>query len=250
MKKRICLNADVGELPGEQGRQLDRMILDVVTRCSIACGGHAGDEKTMEMTIDAACARGVLVGAHPAYPDREGFGRSRTNVSDVALETSLINQVQLLSEIARRQAVSLAHVKPHGSLYNDGAKDRNLADLVVRICRLVNIPTLIGPPGSALEVAAHGAGLSYVAEAFADRSYEADGHLTPRTLEGAVLTDKERQLSQVIGLVEQGEVLARTGERVSIEAQTICLHGDTPGAAKTAAALREALLARGIRIEA
>jgi UPF0271 protein len=250
MKKSICLNADVGELPGEDGRALDRAILDIVTRCSIACGGHAGDDTSMEATLRAADVRGVQAGAHPSYPDREGFGRSRANVSNEDLEVSLLSQVRRLKAIARDRGVEVAHLKPHGSLYNDAAKDRVLADMVASLCQRTDIAILIGPPNSELQMAAQRSGLAFVAEAFADRSYEADGSLTPRSLPGAVITDEALQLEQVLRLIERHEVLARTGEQVALDAQTICLHGDTPGAAKSAFALKQALQARGVAIEA
>ena len=246
----ICLNADVGELPGEEGRALDRVILDVVTRCSIACGGHAGDTASMTATIRAAQARGVLSGAHPSYPDREGFGRRRANIDNRALEESLLSQVRSLKAIARETGAAVMHVKPHGALYNDAAKDRDLAGIVVSVCQRSGIDTLLGPPGSLLARAAERTGLVYIAEAFADRSYEADGSLTPRSVPGAVIADEAQQAEQVIRLIEKGEVIACTGERVSVNAQTICLHGDTPGAAQAALALKQALVARGIAIRA
>jgi len=250
MSKSICLNADVGELPGDEGRALDRAILDVVTRCSIACGGHAGDDDTMTATIRAADARGVRIGAHPSYPDREGFGRSRIDISDADLELSLLSQVRRLKSIARERGAAVGHLKPHGSLYNDAAKDRALADMVAGVCVRTDIDTLIGPAGSQLQAAADAAGLTFVAEAFADRSYEADGSLTPRSMPGAVITDEAGQLAQVLRLIDTGAVTARTGENVPVAAQTICLHGDTPGAARAAFALKQALVARGIRIGA
>lgn len=250
MSTRICLNADVGELPGDDGRALDRAILDVVTRCNIACGGHAGDDESMAATIHAATARGVRIGAHPSYPDREGFGRTRPSIGDQELEQSLLSQVRALKAIANGQGASVIHLKPHGSLYNDAAKDDGLSAMVVSICQQINVPQLLGPPGSVLERKASEAGLVFVAEAFADRSYEADASLTPRTLPGAVMTDEAIQLAQAISIVEVGEVIARTGERVRVQAQTICLHGDTPGAAGSAFALKRALLARGIEIAA
>jgi UPF0271 protein len=248
MSTRICLNADVGELPGDNGRALDRAILDVVTRCNIACGGHAGDDESMAATIQAAVARNVLIGAHPSYPDREGFGRTRPSVSDQELEQSLLSQVRALKTIAHEQGATIAHLKPHGTLYNDAAKDESLAGIVISTCQRMGIPELLGPPGSALERKARQAGLVFVAEAFADRSYEADASLTPRALPGAVMTDEAMQLAQVVSIVEAGEVIARTGERVRVQAQTICLHGDTPGAAGSALALKRALVARGIEI--
>ena len=250
MNRSICLNADVGELPGDEGRALDRAILDVVTRCNIACGGHAGDDESMSATIRAADARGVRIGAHPSYPDRKGFGRARIDISDADLEFSLISQVRRLKAIARERGARVAHLKPHGSLYNDAAKDNALADMVAAVCVRSGIDTLIGQPGSQLQAAAEAVGLVFIAEAFADRSYEADGRLTPRSLPGAVITDGTGQLTQVLGLIETGRVTARTGETVSLDAETICLHGDTPGAARAAFALKQALMVRGIRIEA
>ncbi|WP_321489646.1 5-oxoprolinase subunit PxpA [uncultured Hyphomonas sp.] len=250
MSKSTCLNADVGELPGDEGRALDRAILDVVTRCSIACGGHAGDDESMTATMRAADARGVLIGAHPSYPDRAGFGRSRINISDADLELSLLSQVRRLKAIGRERGVPLVHLKPHGSLYNDAARDRALADMVATVCVRTDIDTLIGPPSSELTAAAEATGLTFIAEAFADRAYEADGSLTPRSMPGAVITDAAGQLAQVLSLVQSGRVTARTGEAVYLVAQTICLHGDTPGAARSAFHLKQALLDRGLSIEA
>jgi UPF0271 protein len=250
MRTSICLNADVGELVGQEGRALDRAILDVVTRCNIACGGHAGDNETMAATILAAQVRNVRAGAHPSYPDREGFGRLRANISNEDLMRSLMSQVRTLKAIARDRNVRIAHLKPHGSLYNDAAKDEALADLVVTLCQKTEISELIGPPGSALEAKAQKAGIEFIAEGFADRSYETDGRLTPRDVEGAVITDEQKQLRQVINLIERGAVTGRTGEEVPVPAQTICLHGDTPGAARSAFLLKRALLERGVSIEA
>ena len=250
MRTSICLNADVGELPGPEGRALDRAILDIVTRCSIACGGHAGDDETMAATIHAARARGVLIGAHPSYPDRAGFGRSRANIGDEDLEESLLSQVRMLKAVARERNAPVVHLKPHGMLYNDAARDDALARLVVAICERTDIAALIGPPGSRLHAEADRAGLEFVPEAFADRAYSADGGLTPRTEPGAVITDENGQISQVMHLLESSEVIAITGERISIDAKTICLHGDTPGAARSAFMLKQALVSRGITIEA
>lgn len=250
MKTHICLNADVGELPGTEGRALDRTILDVVTRCSIACGGHAGDNESMAATIHAASARAVRSGAHPSYPDREGFGRSRANVSNEELARSLLSQVRTLKAIAREHNAKIAHLKPHGALYNDAAKDDALAEIVVSLCQKTDITELIGPPGSAVEKLAREAGITFIGEAFADRAYETDGSLTPRILEGALITDETRQLAQVMSLIEMGGVRTRTGEIVAVPAQTICLHGDTPGAARSAFLLKQALLERGVTIEA
>lgn len=248
MTRSICLNADIGELPGEAGRALDRAILRVVSRCSIACGGHAGDAASMALTLEMAQAFGVLAGAHPSYPDREGFGRSRNNVSAAELAASLKDQVSDLLRIAAATGTQVRHIKPHGALYNDAAKDAGLATMVAALCLETGIPVLLGPPASEMERAARAGGLTYIAEGFADRSYEADLSLTPRNLPGAVFHDAESQRAQALSLVLRHEVTTRTGETIPLHVQTLCLHGDTPGAAENAALLRAALEAQGIAI--
>ncbi len=248
MTRSICLNADIGELPGEAGRALDRAILQVVSRCSIACGGHAGDAVSMAQTLRMATEQGVLAGAHPSYPDREGFGRSRNNVSPEALARSLKDQVSELLHIAATTGAVVHHIKPHGALYNDAVRDKDLADLVVTLCVDSGIRTLLGPPASEMERAARAAGLTYIAEGFADRAYEADLTLTPRSLPGAVYEDHETQRQQVLAMALDHHVTARTGETIPLHVQTICLHGDTPGAAENAALLRAELEAQGIAI--
>lgn len=248
MTQSICLNADIGELPGEAGRALDKEILQVVTRCSIACGGHAGDAASMRQTLRMAMAAGVLTGAHPSYPDRQGFGRSRNSLSLSALATSLRGQMSAFAQAARDTAAVIHHVKPHGALYNDAASDPELAALVAGLCLEAGISTLLGPPASRLEAAARRSGLIYLAEGFADRSYEADGSLTPRSLPGAVLTDPEAQAAQALQIVRSRQVTAHTGETIALNVSTLCLHGDTPGAAKNADRLRRALEQEGIEI--
>ncbi|MFN4025418.1 MAG: 5-oxoprolinase subunit PxpA [Hyphomonas sp.] len=248
MTRSICLNADIGELPGEAGRALDGDILKVVTRCNIACGGHAGDEESMAATLSMAAKAGVLVGAHPSYPDREGFGRTRNSASQADLATSLEAQVAGLIAIAGRIGTRVSHIKPHGALYNDAARDPDLGALVAGLCRESRIPTLLGPPASELETAARKAGIAYIAEGFADRSYEPDGSLTPRSVPGSVFEDHERQCAQVLSIVLDRRVKTRTGTFIELPVQTICLHGDTPGAAANAARLRAALDNRGIAV--
>lgn len=248
MTRSICLNADIGELPGEAGRALDRAILSQVSRCSIACGGHAGDAESMTQTLQMAQEYGVLAGAHPSYPDREGFGRSRNNISAEALAASLKDQVSDLLRIAAATGTQVCHIKPHGTLYNDAAKDAGLATMVAALCAETGIPVLLGPPASEMERAARASGLTYVAESFADRAYEADLSLSPRNLPGAVFHDAESQSAQALSIALRHEVITRTGETVPLHVQTLCLHGDTPGAAENAARLRAVLEARGITI--
>lgn len=248
MSPSICLNADIGELPGSAGRALDNAILKVVSRCSIACGGHAGDAGSMRETLGMAAASGVLAGAHPSYPDREGFGRRRNNITLPDLEDSLMSQVSDLLEIAAASGHTVHHIKPHGALYNDAARDVALAELVARICTRAGIAVLLGPPASEMERAAEPAGLRYVAEGFADRAYEPDLSLTPRSEPGAVIEDAGAQSRQALDMVLRHSIRTRGGQSFPIRVETICMHGDTPGAAQGAAHLRQQLEQQGVVI--
>ena len=250
MSRTICLNSDIGELPGEAGRAMDRAILDVVSRCNIACGGHAGDEQSMRATLKAAKARNVVAGVHPSYPDRENFGRKSVALAREELEVSLRQQVRTLTSLARQQGVAVDHLKPHGALYNDAARDTSLAESVIRIAREARIQTIIGPPNSMLSKIALATGMGFLAEGFADRRYAGDGSLVPRTEPQAMLEQPEDQIAQVIGMIETGTVIAVNGKSVPLQIDTICLHGDTAGAVQSALALREALHERDIEISA
>lgn len=250
MSRSICLNADLGELEGPEGRALDEAILGVVTRCNVACGGHAGDDASMRETVRRAKAAGVRIGAHPSYPDRENFGRLTLGISPNVLSAALEDQVRALLRIAGEQEACVSHLKPHGALYNDAARDAELSELIVAVMHRTGITQLLGPPGSALEAVARSAGVSFVAEGFADRGYEADGSLTPRSLAGAVLTDEAIVEENALRMARHSAVVTRTGETLSLSIGTICLHSDTPGAAAHAVRIREALEAAGIRVEA
>lgn len=250
MSRSICLNADLGELPGTEGRSLDAAILGVITRCNIACGGHAGDDESMRETVRRANAAGVRTGAHPSYPDRENFGRVSLKMAPEQLTAALEKQIAALRRIVSEEGGALAHLKPHGALYNDAARDSGLAALIVEATRRAGITELLGPPNSALERAARAAGLAFIAEGFADRTYEADGTLTPRSIPGAVITDEHAVEAAALRMAVHGTIWARTGETLSLGIGTICLHSDTPGAATHAACIRKALEAAGIRVEA
>lgn len=250
MNLSICLNSDIGELPGETGRAMDRAILDVVSRCSIACGGHAGDDESMRATLKAAKARNVVVGAHPSYPDRTNFGRKSMDLPRDELESTLRQQVRTLASLARLQGVAVDHLKPHGALYNDAARDSTLAELIVRIAREARIRAVVGPPNSMISKVAHATGMDFLAEGFADRRYAGDGSLVSRSEPGAMLEAHHEQSAQVISIVEHGAVPVLDAKRIPLHVDTICLHGDTAGAVQSALALREALHARGIEIKA
>jgi UPF0271 protein len=228
----IDLNADLGE-----GDPYDLELLRIVSSCNIACGGHAGDEETMRATVLSASENGVSIGAHPSYPDREGFGRRSRFTAGEELLGSLIMQIEALNFVVAGIGATLAHVKPHGALYNDAVNDRELAEIIASaISATVPNAAFVGLPESELQNAAVEHGLDFVAEGFIDRAYQENGQLVPRSEPGAVHKSLELVLPQAVSLV--GKV------------DTLCIHGDTPGAADAAAAVREELERQGVEIRA
>lgn len=242
----IDLNADLGE-----GAPSDEALLHVVSSANIACGGHAGDDETMARTVQMAIVNGVAVGAHPGYPDRDGFGRESGFMHGDALYESLTGQVKRLADIAAQQGARLSHVKPHGALYNDAVRDAELADVIARVAaETPGAPAFMGMAGTELQAAAVRHGLPFIAEAFIDRAYEADGTLVSRKEPGAVHEDLNVATTQAARLAIDGQVTARNGEEISVRADTLCIHGDTAGAAEKARAVRDVLESRGVEIRA
>lgn len=210
-----------------------------ITSCSIACGYHAGDPGTMRATVALAVERGVAVGAHPGFPDLEGFGRRELQVSPRDVEDFVVYQVGVLAGIAAAQGVRLQHVKPHGALYNMACRDAELADAVARAMKSIDGDMILfGLPGSELIRAGERAGLRTAREGFADRAYRPDGSLVPRSAPGAVIHEP--------GLVAERAVELATSGRVD----TICVHSDTPGAAALAGRIRAALASAGVEVKA
>ena len=235
MKAELDFNCDLGEGCGD-----DAAIIPLLSSASIACGGHAGDAETMRATIALCLEHGVAIGAHPSLPDREHFGRRDLPVTPEETHAFVRGQVETLAAIANEQGARLRHVKPHGALYNRAARDRAIADAIAAAVRAFDPQLwLVGLSGSALIDAGEAIGLKVAHEAFVERRYEADGTLTPRTLPGAVL-DLEESLAQLYDLM-RGFAVARTGERVPLRMDTICLHGDRPDA-KAFAELMHAIL--------
>ncbi|HKJ20734.1 MAG TPA: 5-oxoprolinase subunit PxpA [Woeseiaceae bacterium] len=242
----IDLNADLGE-----GAAFDAELMQIVSSANIACGAHAGDAESMVMTVRDAISNGVAVGAHPGYPDREGFGRESGFMSGDALYESLTEQVTTLTDIAAELGAHLGHVKPHGALYNDAVRDPDLADIIARvIAEAPGEPAFMGMAGTELERAAEQHGLTFIAEAFVDRAYEPDGTLVSRKEPGAVHEDLAVVTTQAVRLAKNGETTARNGEIVKVRADTLCIHGDTPGAAEKARAVRDVLESHGVDIRA
>jgi UPF0271 protein len=239
----VDLNADVGE-----GMD-DALLLPYVTSANVACGVHAGDPVTMDQTVEMALSRGVRVGAHPGYPDRENFGRVLVEMSADEIENLVVYQVSALAGFVRSRGGRMTHVKPHGALYHSGAEFPDVARAIAEGVRRVGTDlVLVGAAGSMLIGAGEEAGLPIAAEAFADRRYRADGTLVPRGRPGAVIVDPEEAAEQAVALARDGIVVAEDSSRLSIRADTICLHGDTPGAVEIARKIHERFRIAGIRI--
>ncbi len=246
MKLRIDLNADLGE--GVSG---ERALLGLVSSASIACGFHAGDPSSMSASIAAARDAGVAVGAHPSLADRENFGRTELSVTPEEVFALVVYQVGALQAIATSLGVRPNHVKPHGALYNMAARDPALADAVAQaICAVDRSLLLFAPDQSALAQAGAATKLRVAREVFADRNYLPDGSLVSRTRPDALLHDAEEAATRVLRILQEGVVRAVDGSDIAIAADTICLHGDAPGALAFAQKLRAALGAAGIAVAA
>ena len=248
---RIDLNCDCGESFGPWPMGDDAGVLPHISSANIACGAHAGDPDTMRRTVRLARELGVAVGAHPGFPDLQGFGRRVLPLSTDEIANSLLAQVGALHAIARAEGVRLAHVKPHGALYNHAAVTPPVAQAIAEaVAAFDRTLILMVLAGSAMEQAGQAAGLQIACEAFADRVYEADGTLRARRHSDSMIFDYEQNLQQVINIVQHGYVIAHDGTRVAVQADTVCLHGDTPGAAERAAFLRNGLREVGVEVAA
>ena len=244
----IDLNADVGESVGPWPMGDDERLIPLVTSVNIACGFHAGDPVTIARTVQLADDAGAAIGAHPGYPDLLGFGRRDMALSAAELEAAIVYQVGAVAAFARAAGSEIRHVKAHGALYNRAATDRAVADAIARaVRRCSGSLVLVGLAGSALLDAGRDAGLAVAAEAFPDRAYEPDGSLRSRRLPGAVLTDSAEVAARAVAMA-RGRVVAGDGATLPLAADTLCLHGDTPGAVEHAIAVRAALEAAGIRL--
>ena len=249
--KRIDLNCDMGELPEAIADGTQEALLRSITSANVACGGHAGDERTMRTTIEQAMRAGVAVGAHPGYPDRENFGRLELKMSPDAVANSVYEQVRVLAEVAAKCGAKLVHVKPHGALYNQAVKNRELAEAITRgVGKYSKDLVLMGLAGSPMLDVFREAGFAVAAEAFADRRYEPDGTLRSRKFEDALIRNPDEAAWQALGIAERGVVIASDGNEVPVDAQTICIHGDTPGSVQIAAAVASTLRESGVTLNA
>nr|WP_088104266.1 5-oxoprolinase subunit PxpA [Halalkalibacter urbisdiaboli] len=248
---RVDLNSDVGESYGAFQVGEDALVFDAITSANIACGYHAGDHNVMAKTVKLAKEKGVAVGAHPGYLDLQGFGRRFIQMSPEDIYHLVLYQLGALSGFCRIAGVKMKHVKPHGALYNVAAKERTVAAAIAEaVADFDRELLLFGLSGSELVKAGESVGLQVAHEVFADRTYQQDGTLTPRTEANAIISDREQALQQVLMMVKEGKVAATDGTLVPIKADTICVHGDEPQALAFVNMLKEKLQQEGIEIKA
>ena len=248
---RIDLNCDMGESFGVYLMGDDVAILDFVNSANIACGFHAGDPQTIHKTVEAALGKGVAIGAHPGLPDLQGFGRRTMAISMSEAYDMVIYQIGAVAAFARALGGRLSHVKAHGALYNTAAKDQRLANAIAKAVHDFD-PRLImyGLAGSAMIEAAEDVGLRAACEVFADRTYQDDGSLTPRSQSNSMIEDEETSVAQVKRMVTEGIVRSVNGNDVRVRADTLCIHGDQPNALAFAKRLRTELERAGVEIRA
>jgi 5-oxoprolinase (ATP-hydrolysing) subunit A len=250
-KRSIDLNADVGEATDEPGIATERALMSLVTTANVACGGHAGDEASMTATVAAAVEHGVQVGAHPSYPDREGFGRNPMDIDRMALRASLVDQLGALEEVCRAAGAPMGSVKAHGAMYEEVAKGgaiyQVLRDAMHGVCAPDTV--LVLPSGCAAMAAVLRDGVPAREEGFCDRAYRHDGGLVDRGEPGAVFTEPAAGAEQAVSLA-RGAVVAADGSILTLWVDTLCIHGDSPGAVALATAVRAALEAIPIEVAA
>ncbi|WP_033534955.1 LamB/YcsF family protein [Bordetella trematum] len=247
----LDLNCDMGESYGAWRMGDDAAVLPLVSSANIACGFHGGDPGTMRQTVALALQHGVALGAHPSLPDLAGFGRRVMQLSPQEAYDAVVYQIGALAGVAASQGARLHHVKAHGALYNMAARDPALARAICAAVRDVDSGLMLyGLAGSAWIEQGHAAGLRVAQEVFADRSYQDDGSLTARHQPGAMITDPAQAVAQVLQMVREGSVTSVSGKTVRLQADTLCIHGDQPGAADFARAIRQALQTAGIAVRA
>lgn len=245
----VDLNCDLGESFGNYKCGLDEEVIRYISSANVACGFHASDPAVMARTVALAGENGVSVGAHPGYPDLQGFGRRDMDASPAEVKAMVQYQIGALEAFCTAQGISLAHVKPHGAMYNMAGRDEALAEAICEgIYEVDPGLVLLGLSGSRMLEAAKRTGLKCAKEVFADRAYEEDGTLVARNIPGAMITDEEEAVERVLRIVKDGVVTAITGRDIEVTADSVCIHGDGPKALAFAAKIREALEREAVRI--
>lgn len=247
--KSIDLNCDMGEMPQAIADGTQEALMAFLTSVNIACGGHAGDEGTMRITVEEALRRKLAIGAHPGYADRANFGRLELHLAPDAIAESVFVQVSNLAEIAAKCGARISHVKAHGALYNQAAGDASIAAAIANgVARWRRDVVLVGLAGSPMLDVFRSVGFAAAAEAFADRRYDPQGSLRSRKFADALILNPAEAAAQALGIAENGIVIAGDSTKIRVKAQTICIHGDTPGALKIAAAVVQRLRDAGIAL--
>jgi UPF0271 protein len=248
---RIDINSDTGESFGAYTIGRDAGLFRSITSANVAAGFHAGDPSVLRDTIRLAKAHGVAVGAHPGFPDLVGFGRRELNVTPQEAEDFILYQIAAVAGVAAAEGVKIQHVKPHGALFNMAVRNKDLAGAIARAVAVFDRTLILfGLPGSEILNEGRVVGLRVAAEVFADRAYEADGSLASRRQPGAVIHDPATVVTRAVRMIKERTVVATDGSVVSLEADTICVHGDTPGSDDLAAKIRAGLEAAGITVKA
>lgn len=242
--KEIHINCDLGE-----GGDFDAHLMPLISACNIACGGHAGTLETMQHTVALAMEHDVEIGAHPSYPDKDNFGRKSLDISAEDLQLSLISQILSLKQIAEAEGAKLSHIKPHGALYNDAAKDKKIAQIVIdSVLEFDEILPLFVPQNSVISEMAEGK-IPLIFEAFADRNYNQNYSLVSRSKPRALITEKEAVFEHLFRMFSEGKIRCENGIEISCKANTYCLHSDTPNSVEILKYLHEKLAGKNIKIK-
>ena len=245
----ININCDLGESSKLHSTKNDPLLLEIVNSANIACGYHAGDKSTMERTVEISKKNNVSVGAHPSFYDTENFGRKRLNLTSKEIKKLIIDQINILSDIANKKGVKVTHVKPHGALNNMACEDYELAKVIAESIIYANKELIfLVPTGSQMEKAGKKLSMKIAAEIFADRNYEDDGNLVSRAKKNALITDPEAAKKHVIKMVENQTLNCYSGKQIPCEIDSICVHGDGENAVNTAKEIRDGLLKSGVTL--
>ena len=246
----ININCDLGETSEFCSTENDPLLLDIVNSANVACGYHAGDKPTMQKTIEISKRNGVSIGAHPSFNDPKNFGRKRLNLSSKEINKLIIDQINILAEIAEKNSISVTHVKPHGALNNMACENFELANVIAKAIIQANKDLIfLVPTGSEMENAGKKLGMKVAAEIFADRNYEDDGNLVSRSKSNALITDPEVAKNHVVKMVKNQAINCFSGKQIPCEIDSICVHGDGKSAVSTAKKIKDGLLETGVNLK-
>ncbi len=246
----ININCDLGETSKFCSTENDPLLLGIVNSANVACGYHAGDEPTMKKTVNISKKNGVSIGAHPSFKDPENFGRKRLNLPPQDITKLIIDQIDILAEIAEKDSMKVTHVKPHGALNNMACENFDLANVIAKSIIKANKDLIfLVPTGSEMEKAGKILGMKVAAEIFADRNYEDDGNLVSRSKSNALITDPEIAKNHVIKMVKNQAINCFSGKQIPCEIDSICVHGDGKNAVSTAKKIRDGLLENGVNLK-